>query len=409
MAVADLAAPAGPHLPDAHPLDPVERIARLRLARSRNVGPRTYMHLIRRYGSASAAIEVLPDLATRGGNASYQPFPADKAEAECESGVALGAELHVLGDPSYPPLLAAIDTPPAALWVMGDPRIFARPAIAIVGARNASAMGLRTARNLARDLGGSGSVVVSGLARGIDAAAHEASLETGTIAVLAGGIDRIYPPENGDLARRIAESGALVSECPMGVEPTGRHFPKRNRLIAGLASGVVLVEAASRSGSLITARYALDQGREVMACPGAAEDPRAGGCNALIRDGAALVRHAADVLDALGGRAGIGTRALGLAEEGTEFRFDAERFSEEAEEDEYDALADFDPDGADADMALAEQVVRLLGPSPVDVDELARACGTSSADLSLVLLELDLAGRIEMHGSARVSLAAPVA
>ena len=258
--------------------------------------------------------------------------------------------------------------------------------------------------------------MVSGLARGIDAAAHAASLESGTIAVLAGGLDRIYPPENAGLAERIAETGALVSESPMGVEPTGRHFPKRNRLIAGLSLGVVLIEAAGRSGSLITARYALEQGREVMAVPGAPEDPRSGGCNAMIRDGAALVRHAGDVREALGPVGGadgaatgpvavVETGLPGLAEDGAEFRFDLLDFV--AEDDDHDALADFDPEGHDEDVALAEQVLQLVGPIPVEIDDIARACAVAPGDLALVLLELDLAGRIEMVTGGRVVLADP--
>jgi DNA processing protein len=283
--------------------------------------------------------------------------------------------------------------------VRGDASVLGRPAVAIVGARNASALGLRTARVLARGIGLAGRVVVSGLARGIDAAAHEAALETGTVAVLPGGLDRIYPEENAALAARIAERGALVTECAIGVEPTARHFPKRNRLIAGLAQGVVLIEAASRSGSLITARYALDQGREVMACPGSPEDPRSAGCNMLIRDGAALIRNAEDVLEAL-----AMPRQPGFADEGAGFVFDADIFEDDAD-DTYDALADFDPDGRDTDAALSDQVIRLLGPNPVEIDEIARACGARPAELSLIVLELELAGRIEVLAGGRIALA----
>ena len=379
-----------------------ERLARLRLARSRNVGPRTFLHLLRRFGSAEAAIESLPDLAARGGSPDYSPFPADLAEEECAAGEAFGARLVALGDDGYPANLARIDTPPPVLWIRGRGELFARPAVAIVGARNASALGLRTARRLARDLGAAGQVVVSGLARGIDAAAHEAALDTGTLAVMAGGIDQIYPPENADLTGRIAEEGALVSEAPVGTVPTGRHFPKRNRLVAGLAQGVLLIEAASRSGSLITARYALDQGREVMAVPGTPEDPRATGCNALIRDGAALIREADDVLDALAAPA-----APGLAEEGGEFSLDGAPFIDEEEDDSLDPLWDFDPEGDDDGGALAEQVMRLLGPVAVDIDELARATGSAPAQLSLAILELELAGRVETLPGQRVALADP--
>ena len=251
---------------------------------------------------------------------------------------------------------------------------------------------MRTARRLARELGAQGHVIVSGLARGIDAAAHEASLSTGTVAVLAGGLDEPYPPENVELARRIAEKGALLSEAPFGTVATASTFPRRNRLISGLARGVVLVEAAARSGSLITARFALEQGREAMACPGAPEDPRAAGCNALIREGAALIRHGGDVVEAL-----AAPRTLALSESGREFDFDVDLFEGEGLRDDYDALADFDEEGASEDRALAEQIIELLGPSPVEMDELARACGATPAELSLAILELDLAGRIELR------------
>ncbi|MEM9145418.1 MAG: DNA-processing protein DprA [Pseudomonadota bacterium] len=377
------------------PLAEAERIARLQLARSRNVGPRTYLHLIRRFGSATAALEALPELAARGGSNGYEMRPRHAVDAELEAGAQVDAQLVILGEAAYPHQLATIDTAPPVLWFIGDNAIFTRPSVAVAGARNASALGLRTARQIARGLGEAGRAVVSGLARGIDAAAHEAALETGTIAVLAGGIDRVYPPENEGLAQRIVDAGgALLSECPLGVEATARHFPKRNRLVAGLSAGVLLIEAASRSGSLITARYGLEQGREVMACPGSPEDPRSAGCNALIRDGAALVRNARDVLDALAMPA-----KMGFAEAGAEFLFDGID-----DGDDYDALTDFDPDGRDTDMALAEQVIRLVGTAPVEVDELARACGTRPGELSLVLLELELAGRIEQLPDGRVVL-----
>ncbi|MDT8346047.1 MAG: DNA-processing protein DprA [Thermohalobaculum sp.] len=375
-----------------------ERLARLRLSRSENVGPRTFLHLIGRYGTARRALDHLPDLARRGGRSDgYSAFCREHAEAEIAAGTAFGARLVMLGDAEYPMLLAAIDNPPPVLWVQGSAAALARPSVALVGARNASALGLRTARRLARELGAAGRVVVSGLARGIDGAAHEAALETGTIGVLAGGIDCVYPEEHGPLARRIvAAGGALIAECPVGTEPTSRHFPRRNRLISGLAQGVVLIEAALRSGSLITARFALEQGREVMACPGAPEDPRAGGCNQLIRDGAALIRSAEDVLDAL-----TVPRALHLSEEGADFLFegagfDADSFADGLSRDELEALADFDADEAADDGALAEQILALLGAAPVELDEIARATGAAPSELSLALLELDLAGRIAL-------------
>ena len=234
--------------------------------------------------------------------------------------------------------------------------------------------------------------MVSGLARGIDAAAHEAALATGTVAVMAGGLDCPYPPENEELCKRIAEDGLLLSEIPFGVEPMGKHFPRRNRLIAGLSKGVVLVEAAAKSGSLITARFALEQGRETMACPGAPEDPRAAGCNSLIREGAALIRHVGDIEEAL-----AAPRTLVLMEDGGEFEFDAEVFGDNAMRDDYDALTDFAEDGNDqGEEALAEQIIDLIGPQAVEIDEVARQCGTSPQEISLAILELDLAGRIEI-------------
>ena len=390
------------------PLPERERLARLRLARSVNVGPRTHAYLLRRFGNAERALEALPALADAGGKRDYVPCPLADTEAEIEAGQAAGAVMILFGEAGYPPLLAEIDLPPPVLWVVGPVEILRRPAVAIVGARNASALGLRTARNLSRASGEAGQVIVSGLARGVDAAAHEAALATGTVAVMAGGVDRIYPPEHDRLAASIGETGALVSECPMGMEPTSRHFPRRNRLISGLARGVVLIEAATRSGSLITARFALDQGREAMACPGAPEDPRAGGCNQLIRDGAALIRNAEDVFEALSG-----PRTLALAEPGREFLFDDDSFGGDYDAADYDA-GDFgaidDFDGSDhAGAALADQILRLLGPQPVELDEIARQCGASPAEFSLAVLELDLAGRIDLPAGGLIVKAAPAA
>ena len=370
---------------------PEERLARLRLARSQNVGPRSYAELLRRFGSARRALEVLPQLAKRGGKRGYSPCPVEDAERELEAGERFGARLIQIGEPDYPLLLSEIDNPPPALWVKGAGTALTAPAIGIVGARNASALGLRTARRIATELSEGGHIIVSGLARGIDAAAHEAALAHGTIAVMAGGLDKVYPAENTRLAEALLETGAMVSECPMGVEPTSRHFPRRNRLISGLSMGVLLIEAAIRSGSLITARYALEQGREAMACPGAPEDPRAAGCNALIREGAALIRHGQDVLEAL-----ATPLAQGFAEPGNPFLFDADDYGDETLRDDYDALSDFDEGEGDGDQALAEQVVELLGPHPVEPDEIARQCGIAPSELSLVLLELDLAGRIDV-------------
>lgn len=378
-------------------IDP-ERLAKLRLARSQNVGPRTYFQLLNRFSTGIRALEALPALAARGGRRDYVAYPEAQALAEIATGEKLGAELLLAGDKTYPSLLSQIDPCPPVLWALGDTRLFKRRAIGIVGARNASALGMRTARRLARELGTADYVIVSGLARGVDAAAHEAALATGTIAVLAGGLDCPYPPENQALAGEISRQGILVSEVPFGVTPQAKHFPRRNRLISGLAQGVVLVEAAARSGSLITARFALEQGREAMACPGAAEDPRAAGCNALIRDGAALIRHSGDVEDALSI-----SRTMALAEDGHDFEFDAELFSDDNLRDDYDALADFDEEGGIGDEALADQIMSLLGPHPVEIDDIARQCGVDAADLSLAILELDLAGRIELRPGGSIA------
>ena len=376
-----------------------ERIARLRLIRSHNVGPRTYAHLMRRFGTAVRALEALPDLAARGGRAGYVACPPEDVEAELDAALACGAEMLQLGDADYPALLTEIDPAPPVIWVKGNISLLKHSAVALVGSRNASALGVRTSRRLARELGQTGYVVVSGLARGIDAAAHEASLSTGTIAVMAGGLDCPYPPENIEIWKRIAEDGLLLSEISFGVEPTGKHFPRRNRLIAGLSKGVVLVEAAAKSGSLITARFALEQGRETMACPGAPEDPRAAGCNSLIREGAALIRHVGDIEEAL-----AAPRSLMLMEDGGEFEFDAELFGDNAMRDDYDALADFAEDGNDlGEEAFAEQIMDLLGPHPVEIDEIARQCGALPQEISLAILELDLAGRIEIQPGGMIA------
>jgi len=405
------AAPSASLAEDAGPdtrLPARERIARLRLARSRNVGPRTFLHLLRRFSSAEAALDALPTLAARGGSAEYRPCTAAEAEDEVDAAAATEARLIVYGDADYPAGLARIDTPPPVLWLRGRADLLQPPALAIVGARNASALGLRMARRLAADLGEAGWIVVSGLARGIDAAAHEAALDTGTVAVLAGGVDVAYPQENAALMDKIAKEGALLSEARMGTEATNRHFPKRNRLVAGLGAGVLLIEAANRSGSLITARFALDHGREVMAVPGAPEDPRASGCNALIRDGAALIRDAEDVIDALGAPR-PGPLLPGLNEGGAEFTYDRGLFQEDDDLDAFGGLDDFDLDGADDGGALADQIMRLLGPTPVELDEIGRLTGAAPGQLALAILELELAGRVDALPGGRIALAAPEA
>lgn len=277
-----------------------DRLSWLRLIRSRKVGPATFHRLLAEHGSPAVALAALPAMARAAGLPDYEPCPEGVAAAEMTAARKAGMRMVCWGTDDYPADLADLPDAPPVLWLRGDPSVLFAPMVALVGARNASSLGRRMAARLAQDLGAAGLTVVSGLARGIDAAAHEAALPTGTVAVLAGGADVTYPPENADLLARIAGAGAVLSEQPPGLEPQARHFPLRNRIISGLALGVVVVEAAEKSGSLITARNALDQGREVLAVPGHPVDARAGGCNLLIRDGCTLVRSADDVLEALG-------------------------------------------------------------------------------------------------------------
>ena len=354
-----------------------DAVDRLRLIRSDQVGPVTYVQLIGRFGSAAAALEAIPALAARGGGAPPRLASAAQVEREMGRVEALGARYVFRGEPDYPALLAETEGAPPALIVRGEAALLKRPLVALVGARNASAAACRFARQLAYDLGQAGAVVVSGLARGIDSAAHEGALATGTIAVIAGGIDIFYPPENEARQRAIGESGLLVAEQPPGLEPRARHFPQRNRIIAGMALGTVVIEAAPKSGSLITARQATEFGREVMAVPGSPLDPRAQGCNALIREGATLVQNAEDVLEAI--------RPLGL----TGVREPAAGYA----------------GGADPDDAARARIADLLGPTAVGSDELVRQSGLSAAVVQTVLLELELAGRLDRHAGGKVSLA----
>lgn len=353
-------------------------VARLRLIRTAGVGPVTYRQLIARFGTAEAAIAMLPTLARRGGGSA--PRVADEAQIDREmtATARLGARYLFLGDPDYPALLAELDTAPPALIVRGDVALADAMTIAIVGARNASAAACRFARTLGHALAAEGATVVSGLARGIDTAAHVGAMPR-TIGVIASGIDIVFPPENAALQEEVARTGLLIAEQPPGTQPLARHFPSRNRIIAGLAVGTVVVEAAPRSGSLITARLATEAGREVMAVPGSPLDPRAQGCNLLIRDGATLIQNAADVLEQV---RPIDARAVRVPIHG------------------YGA-----PPPADADDADRARIVGLLGPVPVPVDELIRQSGIAPAILQTVLLELELAGRLERHAGGRVSLA----
>jgi DNA processing protein len=343
----------------------------LRLARAETVGPVAFRYLIETYGDAAEAIAALPRLAERGGRATPPRVPTpEQAERELAAGAAIGARLVCACEAAFPSLLAALDPPPPLIWTLGDAGLLHGRAVAVVGARIASAAGQRFARTLARDLGQAGYIVVSGLARGIDGAAHEGSLDSGTVAVLGGGPDDIYPPEHADLHRRIAAKGCIVSESPPGYRAQARDFPRRNRLISGLSLGVVVVEAELRSGSLITARLAGEQGREVFAVPGSPLDARAKGTNDLIRQGAALCEGAEDVIRGLEG-IGAGMR--------------------EPEPPRY-----VPPRGPEPDAALLRRVADLLSPTPTAWDELARAAGAPGPLVYAALVELSLAGRAEL-------------
>jgi DNA processing protein len=364
--------------PPSTTISDTERLNRLRLIRSDNIGPRTFYALLRLCGDAATALERLPELARRGGAArAGRIFGEEDARTELAACKKLGIELVAPGEAFYPPRLAMIDDAPPLLAVRGTQDALMRPMIAIVGSRNASGAGLKFAQKLAHDLSAAGFVVISGLARGIDQAAHRASLASGTVAVLAGGHDRIYPPEHEDLLFALLETGAAISEMPLGHVARAHDFPRRNRLISGASLGIVVVEAAQRSGSLITARMANEQGREVFAVPGSPIDPRAAGTNDLIKQGATLVTEAADVINAV---QPIMARPMALEEP--------------------------DDDYSEADPGVGERsrIIALLGPSPILIDDLIRMAGASPAIVRTVLLELELAGRLERHGGGMVSL-----
>ena len=345
------------------------------------VGPVTFHALLRRFGSAQAALAALPRLVRKGVAA---PSRAE-SEAEMAALARLGARLLCWGEPAYPAALAATPDAPPVLTLWGRVELLFRPMVAVVGARNASGNGRRLARELAQELGAAGLVVVSGLARGIDAAAHLGALDTGSVAAVAGGVDVVYPEENRDLHRALAERGAILSELPLGSEPQARHFPRRNRIISGMALGVVVVEAAARSGSLITARFALEQGREVFAVPGSPVDPRCRGTNDLLRNGATLTETAADVLAQLGPQTAAGAPFVPPPAAGRA------------------APPSVMPEPV-ADEAGLALIVERLGPTPMPVDELVRQCHLSAAAVATLLLELELAGRIERHPGNLVSL-----
>ncbi|WP_031194017.1 DNA-processing protein DprA [Mesorhizobium sp. L2C066B000] len=368
---------AGPRLSDR------QRLSWLRLIRTQNVGPASFRELINRFGSAEAALEMLPELMISGGAKRIMRIPSvEEAEAELDAASENGDRFVGIGEADYPPMLKNMDNPPPLIAVKGEAAVFRLPAVAIVGARNASLAGIKMARMLAADLGRDGYVIVSGLARGIDTAAHQGSLSTGTVGVLAGGLDVPYPPENIGLCEDIAErGGAVISEMPFGWQPRAQDFPRRNRLVAGAALGLVVIEAAQRSGSLISARLAGEMGRLVFAVPGSPLDPRCAGSNGLLKDGATLVTEAADVSGAIAPLAGTRTRSIAPPEKAPDFSATP-------------------PPGEDERSGVLE----ALGPTPVGVDEIIRHTGLNAAQVSMVLLELDLAGRIERHAGGNVSL-----
>lgn len=366
-------------------LNPDERLDWLQLIRTETIGPITFSRLVARFGSARSAIDALPRLAAKAGR-KLPLKPSSRADAEAELARAedAGARLVAICEADYPQILVNIPDPPPVIYLRGHSSLFSRPAVAVIGARNASGVGRKIARNLAEGLGANGVVVVSGLARGIDGAAHEAALSTGTIAVVAGGVDVVYPPEHAELTAAIAKEGALISEQPPGAEPTARDFPRRNRIIAGLSRGVVVVEAASRSGTLITARFALEQGREVFAVPGSPLDPRCQGANRLIREGAALVQSADDILEALAGQ-------LRAAEEpGRSFM-------------------DWTPEpgndyGSTEFMRTRGLVKEILSFTPLHRDEILREAEAPASLVIDALIDIVLAGEAEEHSGGRFSL-----
>jgi DNA processing protein len=375
--------------PPLPPTSEDEQFSRLRLLRSRRVGIATYKRLLTEHGTAQNALNALPEVARAAGVEAYEVCPEAVIQAELNAARAAGARLIMHGTNAYPPLLDTLDDAPPFLWVIGDPTLLRRPMISIVGARNASSLGTRMARNLARDLGAAGYVVVSGLARGIDAAAHRAALDSGTIAVQAGGVDVVYPSENAELAQDMAERGLRLSEQPIGLKPLARHFPSRNRIISGLSKATLVVEAAAKSGSLITAKDALDQGRDVLAVPGHPFDARASGCNQLIRDGATLVRSAEDVFEAV--------RPI--------FGDDPELALPQP-----DRPAKPAPTSRDAvrthlkkAAALHREILARLNPSPVAEDQLIRDLSVSAAEAAPALLDLELDGQITRQSGGLLS------
>ncbi len=373
------------HSPSTHPLTPPlteeEWLSWLRLLRSRRVGPSTFLRLMGEHGSAAAALDALPDVARDAGVANYEIADLRAVEAEWHAARMAGARPIAMGSDDYPALLAETPDAPPLVWAMGEISLLKRRMVAVIGARNASSLGLRMAKRLARELGEAGFVVVSGMARGIDTAAHQASLETGTVAVFGGGVDVVYPAENAVLAQELDEKGLRLSEQAMHTRPQARHFPRRNRIIAGMAEATVVVEAAAKSGSLGTARIALDQGREVLAVPGHPFDARAAGCNMLIRDGAHLTRSVSDVVAAL------------------------ERPESSAPEP---VVVPADPPSdrpRENTQKLHKAILSRLGPSPTPEDQLMRDLKRSAGRVGPELTALEMAGKIRRHAGGMLSRA----
>ena len=363
-----------------------EQIDWLRLIRSENIGPITFYKLLERFGTAGAALEGMVDLSGRGGK-KIKPFPKEKALREFDALQEIGGEIITRPDPAYPPLLATIFDAPPVLQLLGNKSLLIKKTVAIVGARNASLNGQKFAKNIAHEIGAGGFLVASGMARGIDTSVHEGALKSGTVAVVGGGVDVIYPKENKNLYEKLVESGAVISEVALGTKPQAMHFPRRNRIISGMSRGTVVIEAGVRSGSLITARMALEQGREVFAVPGSPMDPRSAGANRLIREGAQLTEKAEDIFETL---ETIPRTLTGLSQ----YENNPLKYNEKL------------PDNTNDDEAAKARgkVMELLSPEPVTVDEIIRNCQCSISAVSLVLLELELAGRLERHPGGRVSL-----
>lgn len=367
-------------------LDAKEKLAWLQLFRTENIGPITFYKLLERYGSAENALKAIPDLAKRGGRMDgLKAFDAGLAGKELEQIERSGAKLIARDEPEYPELLAQLEDAPPLITVMGHTALLSRPSLGVVGARNASLAGRKIAEDFSRKVGAAGYVIVSGLARGIDASAHAASLDTGTVAVVAGGIDVIYPKENEKLYRQIAEQGAIIAESPFGTEPLARHFPRRNRLISGLSLGTLIVEAAMKSGSLITARMAAEQNREVFAVPGSPLDPRAEGTNKLIQDGAHLALSADDIIREL--------KSLRL-----------KPMNDPSGDKWKGAPSLFSPSVREPDESLRIRLLEILSPTPVQMDEIIRASGASAGDVLTIVLELELAGRVERQPGNKINL-----